>query len=128
MGVATYVKGLQHIGIPTNNIEKTVAFYQSLGFVKQYETDNKGEEVVFLALAHVVIETYQNHQAAMSHGAIDHLALDVSDIEKTYAHVQALGYASLEKGIQQLPFWKNGVRYFTIEGPNKEKVEFSQML
>ena len=27
-----------------------------------------------------------------------------------------------------LPFWENGVKFFTIEGPNKEKVEFSQYL
>ena len=26
-----------------------------------------------------------------------------------------------------LPFWENGVKFFTIEGPNKEKVEFSQL-
>ena len=25
-------------------------------------------------------------------------------------------------------FWDNGVKFFTIEGPNKEKVEFSQYL
>ncbi len=25
-------------------------------------------------------------------------------------------------------FWENGVKFFTIEGPNKEKVEFSQYL
>lgn len=27
-----------------------------------------------------------------------------------------------------LPFWENGVKFFTIEEPNKEKVEFSQYL
>ena len=27
-----------------------------------------------------------------------------------------------------LPFWENGVKFFTIEGPNKEKIEFSQYL
>ena len=27
-----------------------------------------------------------------------------------------------------LPFWENGEKFFTIEGPNKEKVEFSQYL
>lgn len=27
-----------------------------------------------------------------------------------------------------LLFWENGVKFFTIEGPNKEKVEFSQYL
>ena len=29
-----------------------------------------------------------------------------------------------------LPFWENGVKFFTIEGPNKEKVEdmFREMI
>ncbi len=128
MGIENYVTGLQHIGIPTNDLEKTLTFYQSLGFKKQYETNNKGEEVVFLQLKQVMIETYQNYQGAMAHGSIDHIALDVSDIEMAYAEVGKLGYPILEDGIQGLPFWKNGVRFFTIEGPNKEKVEFSQML
>jgi lactoylglutathione lyase len=128
MAVSTYVTGLQHIGIPTNNLEKTLAFYQSLGFETQYETNNKGEEVAFLQLKQVMIETYQNYQGAMAHGSIDHIALDVTDIEAAYAEIGKLGYPILEDGIQSLPFWKNGVRFFTIEGPNKEKVEFSQML
>ena len=128
MGIASYVTGLQHIGIPTNSLEKTLAFYQSLGFEKQYGVNHKGEKVAFLELKKVMIETYQNNVGAMAHGAIDHIALDVSDIEAAYAEVGKLGYPILEDGIQSLPFWKNGVRFFTIEGPNKEKVEFSQML
>ncbi len=128
MALATYITGLQHIGIPTNNLEKTLDFYQSLGFEKAYEVNNKGEEVAFLQLKQVMIETYQNYQGAMEHGSIDHIALDVTDIEATYAEIGKLGYPILEDGIQSLPFWKNGVRFFTIEGPNREKVEFSQML
>ena len=128
MSIASYVTGLQHIGIPTNDLEKTIIFYQSLGFETQYEVNNKGEEVAFLQLKKVMIETYQNYQGAMAHGSIDHIALDVSDIEAAYAEIGALGYPILEDGIQSLPFWKKGVRFFTIEGPNKEKVEFSQML
>ncbi|MBI9093532.1 MAG: VOC family protein [Sphaerochaeta sp.] len=128
MGIANYVTGLQHIGIPTNDLEKTLAFYQSLGFEKQYEVNNKGEEVAFLQLKQVMIETYQNYQGAMAPGSIDHIALDVTDIDAAYAEVGKLGYPILEGGIQGLPFWENGVRFFTIEGPNKEKIEFSQML
>ncbi|MDD3243533.1 MAG: VOC family protein, partial [Eubacteriales bacterium] len=30
--------------------------------------------------------------------------------------------------VKGLPFWANGVRFFTILGPNAEKIEFSQML
>ena len=30
--------------------------------------------------------------------------------------------------VESLPFWENGVKFFTIEGPNREKVEFCEML
>ena len=46
------VTGIQHIGIPTNDIEKTVAFYHSLGFETALRTVNEaaGEQVCFLRL------------------------------------------------------------------------------
>lgn len=45
-----YATGIQHIGIPTNDIEKTVTFYRSLGFKTALRTENKaaGEKVAFL--------------------------------------------------------------------------------
>ena len=30
--IAETINGLQHIGLPTNDLEKTVAFYEGLGF------------------------------------------------------------------------------------------------
>ena len=56
------------------------------------------------------------------------MALDVTDIEKTFELVKTLGCEMLDSSIQYLPFWDHGVRFFTILGPNKEKVEFSQMM
>ncbi len=41
MHISETVTGLQHIGIPTNDIEKTIAFYNSLGFQTIYRTVNK---------------------------------------------------------------------------------------
>lgn len=64
----------------------------------------------------------------MSPGAIDHIALDVSDIEAAYALVQGLGYPVVSQGIESMNVWENGVRYFTILGPNQERVEFNQYL
>lgn len=43
-----------------------------------------GDRVVFLKVASLVIETYESKDAAMKSGAVDHIALDVKDIEKTY--------------------------------------------
>jgi len=125
-----FVTGIQHFGIPTDDIEKTIAFYCGLGFQVAFRTINKSanEQVAFLRLKNLTIETYETHCASNKAGAVDHIALDVSDINAVFQEVKAGGYLLLDKEIQFLPFWENGVRFFTIEGPNAEKIEFSQML
>lgn len=130
MDLKNYSTGVQHIGIPTNDIEKTVEFYHKLGFETAFETVNEeaNEKVVFLKLGTLVVETYENHAAKMEHGAIDHVALDVRDIEEIYEYINEAGLNSTQDTIHFLPFWENGVKFFIIEGPNKEKVEFSQYL
>ena len=71
----------------------------------------------------------QNYDAAkMESGAIDHMAIDVKDIEKVYEMINQAGLNTTNDIVHFLPFWENGVKFFTIEGPNKEKVEFSQYL
>ena len=55
-------------------------------------------------------------------------ALDVKDIEEIYQYINQAGLNTTQDSIHFLPFWENGVRFFTIEGPNKEKIEFSQYL
>lgn len=131
MGIEQYSSGLQHVGIPTDDIKKTIEFYTMLGFHTAHRAVNEaagGEKVAFLRLGNLTIETYENHQAAMVNGAIDHIALDVTDIEAVWQFAKAKGLDCLDEEIQFLPFWEKGVRFFTILGPNKEKVEFSQML
>lgn len=130
MSIANYATGLQHIGIPTKDLEKTVEFYQSLGFEIALATTNEasGQRVRFLKLGNLVMEAYDEENAAMCYGGIEHVAIDVTDIEAVYKKVCELGLNTLNDQINFLPFWENGVKYFTIEGPNKEKVEFSQYL
>lgn len=122
-GIAT---GLQHIGVPTNDIEKTIAFYTALGFEVAHRADNGGEQVAFLKLGDLVIETYQNGMAVGAAGAVDHIAINVTDVAKARAIADAMGLDVIEEG--RLPFWQNGVQYFTILGPNREKLEFNQYL
>ena len=130
MDLKNYSTGIQHIGIPTNDIEKTIAFYKELGFETALETINKeaGEKVAFLKLKTLVIETYENKAAKFESGAIDHVAIDVNDIEEVYQYISEKKLNTTNDTIHFLPFWKNGVRFFTIEGPNMEKIEFSQYL
>ena len=116
--------------IPTNDIEMTIAFYEKLGFEIAFRTVNEAadEKVAFLKLGTLVIETYENKAAALKPGAIDHVAIDVKNIEKVHEMITGAGLNTTQDEVHFLPFWENGVRFFTIEGPNKEKVEFSQYL
>ena len=118
--------GLQHICIPTNDIEKTIAFYTALGFESVYQTVNKDEKVALLRLGDLTLETYQNFKAVHRAGAVDHVAINVTDVEEARRIAEGLNLNVIEEG--QLPFWSNGVKYFTILGPNDEKIEFNQYL
>lgn len=130
MDLKNYSTGIQHIGNPTNDIEKTIAFYKELGFETALQTINKeaDEKVAFLKLKTLVIETYENKAAKLESGAIDHVAIDVNDIEEVYQYISEKKLNTTNDTIHFLPFWKNGVRFFMIEGPNMEKIEFSQYL
>jgi len=124
MSFPQVLTGVAHIGIPTNDLDKTIAFYKKLGFVSALETVNKaaGERVAFLQLGDLMIETYENHRAAEKAGAIDHVALATTDIEAAFAAAKEAGMHLLHSSIQSLPFWENGVRFFMVEGPNKERI------
>lgn len=128
MDIKDFCNGIQHIGIPTNNMEETITFYKQLGFHVALQTNNKEEKVAFLQLNNLIIETYENKTAAMQAGAIDHIALDVKNIDSLFELMKVKNFHILDSQVNKLPFWENGVRFFTILGPNKEKIEFCERL
>lgn len=91
MSLKEQLNGLQHIGVPTKNIEETIEFYGKLGFEIAFQTVNDGGKVAFLKMENLVIETYENEDATMKSGAVDHIALDVKDIEKVYELINQEG-------------------------------------
>lgn len=126
MAFSKIATGIQHIGVPTNDIEKTIAFYTALGFQVALRTQNGDEQVAFLRLGDLVVETYQNFKAVGEAGAVDHIAINVTDVDEARRIADSMCLEVIEEG--QLPFWDNGVKYFTILGPNREKLEFNQYL
>lgn len=56
---------------------------------------------------------------------LQHIGLD---IEAAFSEAKKNDFTLLDNEVNELPFWDNGVRFFTILGPNNEKVEFSQYL
>ena len=127
MALKDYYNRINHVGVPTEDMAATVRFYTDLGFALIYETKNGDQQVCFLENGPVQIEAYTVEHAANARGAIDHLALNCTDIEAAFAEAKKLPYKILE-GITDLPFWDHGIRYFLIEGPNKEVVELVKKL
>ena len=120
--------GIQHIGIPTAELKKTCEFYEELGFERTFETViGDGQHVAFLNFQNVTLELYEGEPAGKA-GAVDHISINCLDVQKAYALAVEKGYPVVSNGIEELPFWKNGVRFFTIEGPNREKIELNQYL
>jgi lactoylglutathione lyase len=133
------LQGLQHLGIPVTDIERSKAFYMQLGFIEAMRTDIQPQtEVIRVAMMqheNFTIELYQLGQeerreiARRSDGHIDHVALNVLDIDQAYAEIKAAGLEILEDDAPVfLPFWEHGVKYFTVRGPDGEKVELNQIL
>ena len=129
MAIADVTKGLDHIGIPTTDMDKTKKFYTDLGFKLAFETVNGGLPVCFLEKDGLMIETYVvEGKSAMVNGAVDHFAISCTDIEKCFAEAKKLPYPMLKDESTFLPFWEHGVKFFHLIGPNGEAVEFLEVL
>ena len=129
MHIKENATGIQHIGIPTKDMDATIRFYESLGFERLYETRNKEEDdgrVIFFQLHDLVLETYEVKDPKMVLGAIDHFSINVKDIDDAFHFINEAGMNNTNDFIHFLPFFENGVKFFKIEVPNKETVEFNQ--
>jgi lactoylglutathione lyase len=133
------LQGFQHLGLPVTDLERSRAFYQNFGFTEAMRTDLTPQEhlvrVAMLEKSGFTIELYQlpgaerEEIAARGDGHIDHMALNVRDIDAALAEIRAAGLEVLEPDAPVfLPFWTHGVKFFTVRGPDGEKVEFNQIL
>ena len=129
--IAARITGIQHIGLPTNDIDATIKFYETLGFEVASTCDLPGDKVAFLKLKNICIETYQSKNGDCAKGidgAVDHVSVDVDDIEAALEAVKAAGLKPMNDEIEFLPFWEKGVRFFKVLDPNNAPVEFCQIL
>lgn len=121
MSIAEHVTGLQHLGLPTAALDETAAFYESLGFVRAHSTVNPGtgERVCFLTCGGLCIETYECAAPARRPGAIDHLALDVDDIESAWEEVRMAGLAPVGRCHSVPPLLGERRALFQPTGPQR---------
>lgn len=121
--------GVQHIGLPTKTFADSCEFYRMLGFEPVYETRQpNGGKVAFYQLGNLQMEIYEADNIADRDGAVDHVSLDCTDIDKAYGEISAMGLPVVSDGIEQLDYWDRGIRFFHVRGPAGEKIEICQKL
>ncbi|MEZ4969580.1 MAG: VOC family protein [Flavobacteriaceae bacterium] len=132
--------GLQHLGLPVSNLKASVKFYESLGFKRimashvDVPEENDSILVAMMERQGVIIELYQVTKKDMAalksrkDGHLDHIAFDVTDIEKAFNELKEAGFTMVEDNPVFLSFWEKGCKYFAIRGLDGEKLEFNQIL
>ena len=99
-----------------------------------FEENGGTGQVSMMELNGMIIEIYQLPEPENAEirtrkdGHIDHIAFDVDDIDAAFSELKSNQYQVLQPEPVFLPFWKNGCRYFSILGPDGEKLEFNQIL
>ena len=129
------INKIQHIGIPVTNLERSELFYKNLGFQNVMSSSfdyNEGTgQVNMMQSGEVIIEIYQMPERELAEiklrkdGRIDHIAFDVADIDAVFETIKKSNFTILDPNPVFLPFWKNGCKYFNIEGPDGERIEFN---
>lgn len=129
---------IQHIGIPVADLERSLIFYHNLGFKEvmksHFESGGEKGTAVMMKQNEVMIELYQMPPGELveirnrKDGHIDHIAFDVPDIDHVFRTLKDAGYEIEDDKPVHLDFWDKGCRYFTIIGPDGERLEFNQIL
>ena len=132
------IRGIQHIGIPVTDIGVSENFYHKLGFscIMKSDFESEGEKGVAIMMERngIVIELYELPEKELveiqkrKDGHIDHIAFDVPDINAAFNSLKNQGFSIEDREPVFLHFWEKGCRYFTIIGPDKERLEFNQIL
>ena len=136
--ISLAINSIQHVGLPVTDLNKSVFFYEGLGFDKAMEKpfEHNGETgtCIMMKRGDIVIELYQMPAKELpairnrKDGHIDHIAFDVPDINETFFVLKKAGYNIIEPAPVLLDFWENGCRYFNMTGPDGERLEFNQVL
>lgn len=129
------LSSFSYLRMPVADLRVSTAFYEEFGFdflfYLQEEIDGALRDTACLSLGGWIIKLYQREgwgpdSTRDSHH--DHMALDVRCIGQAFASARALNLQLLHPEPQFLPFWQYGVRFFTLRGPDGQKVELSEML
>jgi len=116
----SYIKGLAHIGIYVKNMDKSIDFYKRLGFTLDREVTTT-IRLAFLSAGTCLIELIDRPELEREAGIIDHIAIEVTDLDAMIAHANANGIEIDPATIRESLL--GGVRNLFFHGINGERLE-----
>lgn len=125
-------QGLGHIAVNTEDIEKSIAFYEKIGGkLLTRDTLEKPDGPLLLALValgSVVIELLQfATPAPMGIGNVPHFALMVDDVDEAAALIRAAGVDSFKTPEKCVESIFGGIENWFFIGPSGEEIELLKM-
>ncbi len=119
--------GLAHIGIFTADVDKSVAFYESLGFHKDAES-NPGPRLVFMSLGTCLLELIQPTNPAeldrrTPDGWIGHICIECTHIDDVVADFKARGIVPQDAQVGYSEKILGGIKNIFFDGPSGESIE-----
>ena len=121
------ITGLAHIGIFVKDIDKSIDFYQKLGFTLDKE-EKPSIRLAFMSAGSCLIELVEKTDIpARTAGVVDHIALQVDDIDAAISNAQAVGINIDATLINEMKIL-GGIKNVFFEGPDGERLEFFEYL
>ena len=123
-----HFKCLAHIGVMTNDLEKSIAFYALLGGkvadTAVLPTPQGEKKLVMVEVCGIVVELIvPPAPVELCEGVVSHFAVYVDDMDATAAKLKAAGidsFATPEKNVSSL---FGGMVNWFLTGPNGERIE-----
>jgi len=116
------ITGLAHIGIFVKDINKSIDFYERLGFVLD-QKDSAGDiQLAILSAGTCIIELVEKDEERVA-GVVDHIAVTVDSVDEAVSNAKANGIdidASLIENVSVF----GGIKNVFFNGPDGERLEF----
>ena len=116
------ILGLHHAGVHVASLERSIAFYQAVFGLRPAERLSVGaEQIAFLEAASSHVELIADDTAGRQTGVVDHLALEVDDVDAWVAWLRERGVPLLDQAPIEVPTLS--ARILFCLGPDGERIE-----
>lgn len=124
------IKGLHHIGVKVRDAQTSVRFYEELlDFKKTDEFRNGNSHLTFMRAGTCVLELIEKPEIErMPAGNIDHVALDVDNIEEIVEKLKARRVEFVNGEINHCDWIYGGVKNIFFKGPDGERIELFEVI